>query len=75
MKNSDKGNNDDDMMMMTIIANIADIAKCQSPLHALSPLLQSYKIGIVISDCTEEETRKKEVPAFLSPLISLTVTC
>ena len=63
------------MMMITIIANIVDIAKCQSPLQAFSPLLQFYKIGIVISDFTQEETRKKEVPTFLSSLISLTVTC
>ena len=75
MKNSDKGNNDDDeMMMMMTIANIVDIAKCQSLLQALSPLLQFYKIGIVIPDFPEE-TRQKELPAFLSSLISLTVTC
>lgn len=47
------------MMVMMTIANIVDIAKCQSLLQALSPLLQPYKIGIVIPDFPEEETAKR----------------
>ena len=77
MKNPGKGNGDDDdmMLMMAIITNIVDIAKCQSLLQALSPLLQSYMVGIIIPDFTDEETKAKRGSCFSSLISSLTVTC
>lgn len=58
------------MMVMIIMTNVVDTFKCKSPLQTLSSLLQHYKVGIVVSIFTDEETKAKRGPRMSSSISS-----